>query len=65
MATLKVREFNGVTRIAPEIIESHSLEQALRDETFAYEMLLHDVRSEFIAREQKLRESYLRATSPR
>jgi hypothetical protein len=31
----------------------------LRDETFAYEMLLHDLRSEFIAREQKLRESYL------
>jgi hypothetical protein len=58
-STVKVRDFPGLTRVAPQTIESHSLEQALRDETFAYEMLLHDLRSEFIAREQKLRESYL------
>jgi hypothetical protein len=30
MATLKVREFNGVTRIAPETIEKHDLERQLR-----------------------------------
>jgi hypothetical protein len=59
MTALKVKDFPGLTRVAPQTIESHSLEQALRDETFAYEMLLHDLRSEFIAREQKLRESYL------
>jgi uncharacterized protein YpbB len=59
MSTLKVRDFPGLQKIAPETIEKHSLERALRDETFAYEMQLHDLRSEFIAREQKLRESYL------
>jgi hypothetical protein len=45
--------------MAPATIESHETEQALRDATFQFEVQLHDLRSEFLHRESKLRDDYL------
>ena len=59
MATLKVKDFPGLQRIAPEHIEKHSVEQALRDAQYTLDILLHDLRSEFLLREAKLRQDYL------
>jgi hypothetical protein len=59
MSALKVKEFPGLQRIAPETIEKHSLEQALRDAQYALDLQLHDLRSEFLMREGKLRADYL------
>ena len=59
MAALKVKEFPGLTRIAPETIERHLMEQALRDAQYALDVQSHDLRSEFLAREGKLRQDYL------
>ena len=46
-------------RIAPANIEARSTESALRDEQYAFDLQLHDLRSEFINRESKLRQAYL------
>jgi hypothetical protein len=54
-----VRAFPGLQRLAPETIESHTKEQELRDANFAFEIQLHDLRSEFLHREGKLRADYL------
>jgi hypothetical protein len=59
MAALKVKEFTGLQRLAPETIEKHSIEQALRDAQFALDLQLHDLRTEFLHREGKLRQDYL------
>jgi len=59
MAALKVKEFTGLQRLAPETIEKHSIEQALRDAQFALDVQLHDLRTEFLHREGKLRQDYL------
>jgi len=59
MAALKVKEFPGLQRIAPETIEKHSMEQALRDAQYALDLQLHDLRTEFLHRESKLRDDYL------
>lgn len=59
MAIAKLKEFPGVQRIAPANIEAHETEQALRDATFTFEIQLHDLRSEFLHRESKLRDDYL------
>jgi hypothetical protein len=59
MSALKVKEFPGLTRIAPETIERHSMEQALRDAQYALDVQLHDLRTEFLHREGKLRQDYL------
>ena len=56
---LKVKSFNGVTKIAPANIEARSTETALREAQYALDMMLHDLRSEFIQRESKLRQDYL------
>jgi hypothetical protein len=40
-------------------IEKHEMEQALRDAQFALDLQLHDLRSEFLSRESKLRQDYL------
>jgi hypothetical protein len=56
---LKIKPFNGVTRIAPETIEKHGLEQQLRSAQYALDVQLHDLRSEFLHREAKLRQDYL------
>jgi hypothetical protein len=59
MANLKVRDFNGVTRIAPANIEANSTTQALRNAQYEFDVMMHDLRSEFIQREGKLRQEYL------
>jgi hypothetical protein len=59
MSALKIKEFPGLQRIAPETIEKHEMEQALRDAQFALDLQLHDLRSEFLQREGKLRQDYL------
>ena len=59
MPALKVREFPGIQRIAPETIEKNEMEQALRSAQFKLDRMLHDLRSEFIARESNLRDEYL------
>ena len=59
MTALKVKPFTGITKIASETIERHEMEQALRDAQFALDVQLHDLRSEFLHREAKLRDDYL------
>jgi len=59
MGALKVKEFPGLQRVAPETIEKHEMEQALRDAQYALDVQLHDLRSEFLQRESKLRQEYL------
>jgi hypothetical protein len=59
MPALKVKEFPGFTRSAPETIEKNEMEQALHAAQFKFDRMLHDLRSEFIARESKLRNEYL------
>jgi hypothetical protein len=59
MSALKIREFPGVARIAPETIEKSEMEQALRSAQYALDVQLHDLRSEFLHRESKLRQDYL------
>ncbi len=52
-------DFKGVVRIAPQNIEARGTETALRDAQFALDVQLHDLRTEFIHREGKLRQDYL------
>jgi hypothetical protein len=63
MAIAKLREFPGLQRIAPETIEKHTIEQSLRDAQYALDVQLHDLRSEFLHREAKLRQQYLDAVA--
>ena len=51
--------FPGLQRLAPETIEKHSIEQALRDAQYALDLQLHDLRTEFLHREGKLRQDFL------
>jgi hypothetical protein len=48
MTALKVKPYPGLQRIAPETIEKHELD-----------VQLHDLRSEFLQHEGKLRQDYL------
>jgi hypothetical protein len=57
--TLKVKPFSGLQKIAPETIEKHDLEQQLRAAQYALDVQLHDLRTEFLHREGKLRQDYL------
>jgi hypothetical protein len=57
--TLKVKPYPGLQRIAPETIEKHDLEQQLRAAQYALDVQLHDLRTEFLHRESKLRQDYL------
>jgi hypothetical protein len=59
MSALKIKEFPGLARIAPETIEKSEMEQALRSAQYALDVQLHDLRSEFLHREAKLRDDYL------
>jgi len=59
MAALKVKEFTGLQRIAPETIERSEMEQALRSAQYALDLQLLDLRNEFVHRESKLRQDYL------
>jgi hypothetical protein len=59
MAIAKLNSFPGLTKIAPETIEAHTTEQQLRDAQFELDVQMHDLRSEFLQREGKLRRAYL------
>jgi hypothetical protein len=63
MSALKIKDFPGLQRIAPETIEKHTMEQSLRDAQYALDVQLHDLRSEFLHREAKLRQQYLDAVA--
>ena len=52
-------KFPGVTKIAPENIERHDLEQQLRSAQYALDLQLLDLKNEFIHREGKIRQDYL------
>jgi hypothetical protein len=60
MSTIsKVIPYPGVQRISIETLESYTTAQALRDAQFAFDVQLHDLRSEFLQRESKLRQGFL------
>jgi len=59
MALTKVEKFPGVTKIAPQNIEARTIETALLDEAYAFDMQLLDLKNEFVARETKLRAEFL------
>ena len=59
MALKKIREFPGLQKQAPETIQKHAMEQALRNAQYAHDMQLLDLRNEFVCRESKLRQEYL------
>jgi hypothetical protein len=61
MATtaLKTKAYPGVQLLAAASIEANGVEQALRAAQFRFDRALHDLRSEFIVRENKLRDEYL------
>ena len=50
MALAKMREFTGLAKLAPAAIEARSTETALRSAQYELDMMLHDLRAEFIAR---------------
>jgi hypothetical protein len=56
---LKPKAYPGVQLLAAASIEANSVEQALRAAQFRFDRALHDLRSEFIVRENKLRDEYL------
>jgi hypothetical protein len=56
---LKPKAYPGVQLLAAASIEANSVEQALRGAQFRFDRALHDLRSEFIVRENKLRDEYL------
>jgi hypothetical protein len=59
MALQKVREFTGLTKAAPEAIEKHEMEAALRSAEFTRDAHLFDLEAEFRAREAKIRQQFL------
>jgi hypothetical protein len=62
MATaLKPKAYPGVQLLAAASIEANSVEQALRAAQFRFDRALHDLRSEFIVRENKLRDDFGRS----
>ena len=56
---LKVKAWPGVQMIASKSIATNAVEQSLRAAQFELDCALHDLRSEFIARENKLKDAYL------
>jgi hypothetical protein len=64
MAIAKVvREFSVTQRAAPERIERHEQESALRNAAFVRDAHMHDLHVEFSAREAKIRQQYLDAVA--
>jgi hypothetical protein len=59
MAIAKLKEFTGIQRAAPERIEKHETEQALRNAQYALDCQLLDLKNEFLQREGKLRQEFL------
>jgi hypothetical protein len=56
---LKVKPFPGVQYVASKSIATNATEQSLRAAQYELDLALHDLRSEFIAREGKLKDQYL------
>ena len=56
---LKIEKFPGLAKIAPANIEARTTESSLRDAQYALDVQLHDLRTEFLHRESKLRTEYL------
>jgi hypothetical protein len=54
-----VAKFPGLARTAPAMIERNDSAQQLLAAQYTLETHLHDLRSEFLAREDKLRQEYL------
>ena len=50
-------KFPGLARIAPETIEKHEMEQALRNAQYALDVQLHDC-ALVLQREAKLRQEF-------
>jgi hypothetical protein len=59
MPVLKLKQYPGVQLIADETVEAHNTEQALRASQYELDVKLHDLRTEFLARESKLRSEHL------
>jgi hypothetical protein len=59
MTALKVKPYPGLQRTAPETIEKHDLEQQLRAAQYELDLMLLDLKNEFVQREGKLRQLYL------
>jgi hypothetical protein len=60
--THECTENQGIPRLGPDrtrALEKNELEQALRAAQYALDLQLHDLRSEFLSRESKLRQEYL------
>ena len=53
---VKIKNFPGVTYIATKSIATNAVEQSLRAAQFELDCALHDLRSEFFARENKLKD---------
>lgn len=58
-SVIKLKQYPGVQLVADETLEAHGTEQALRAAQYELDVKLHDLRTEFIAREGKLRHEYL------
>jgi hypothetical protein len=58
-AALKLKPYPGIQLVGQSTNEKNDIEQALRSAQFKLDRMLHDLRSEFIARESKLRDEYL------
>lgn len=59
MAVVKIQKFPGVRLVADETLEAHGTEQALRAAQYELDLKLHDLRTEFLARENALRQNFL------
>jgi hypothetical protein len=59
MAVLKLKAYPGVQLVANETLEAHNTEQELRGAQYELDIRLHDLRTEFLAREGKLRQEFL------
>jgi hypothetical protein len=56
---LKVKPFPGVQYVAAKSISTNATEQSLRAAQYELDLALHDLRSEYILRENKLKDQYL------
>ena len=59
MTVLKLKQHPGVQLVASETLDLHDTEQQLRGAQYELDIKLHDLRTEFIAREGVLRKAYL------
>lgn len=56
---LKIQKFPGLQRYGENAVETHDTTEALRQAQWRLEARLHDLRSEFLEREQNIRATYL------